>query len=114
MHELSIALSIVEMAEEEARRQGATEVKAVHLKLGLLSGVVQEALRFSYGVSCDGTMLEGSRLVIEEEPVVIYCHCCEAERCLDSLQSFVCPDCGTLAPKVVRGNELELVAMEIQ
>lgn len=38
MHELSIALSIVELAQAEARRQGATEVKAVHLKLGLLSG----------------------------------------------------------------------------
>lgn len=114
MHELSIALSIIELAQEEARRHGAVQVKAVHLKLGLLSGVVQEALRFSYGVSCDGTMLEGSRLVIKEEPVVIYCDCCEAERSLDAVQNFFCPDCGTPAPKILRGRELELVALEIQ
>lgn len=114
MHELSIALSIVEMAEDEARRQGAAQVKAVHLKLGLLSGVVQDALRFSYGISCDGTMLEGSELVIQEQPTVIYCDHCEAERSLSSIQGLFCPDCGTSAPKVVRGQELELVAMEIQ
>lgn len=114
MHELSIALSIVEMAEAEARRQGAAQVKAVHLKLGLLSGVVQDALRFSYGISCDGTILEGSELVIQEQPTVIYCDHCEAERSLSSIQGLFCPDCGTSAPKVVRGQELELVAMEIQ
>lgn len=113
MHELSIAISIVEMAEQEARRRGGVHVSAVHLKLGLLSGVVKEALRFSYGVSCEGTMLEGSELVIEEAPVVVYCENCEAERSLSSLQAFFCPVCSTPAPKVIRGQELELVAMEI-
>jgi hydrogenase nickel incorporation protein HypA/HybF len=40
MHELSIAMSIVELAEEEAERRGV-QVTAVHLKLGALSGVVK-------------------------------------------------------------------------
>ncbi len=114
MHELSIALSIVDMAEEEARRQGATLVKAVHLKVGPLSGVVQEALRFSYGIGCEGTMLEGSALVIEDEPAIIYCDRCEVERALVSIQSFFCPVCSAPASRVVRGNELELIAMEIE
>ena len=43
MHELSIAMSIVELAEEEAERRGV-HINAVHLKLGALSGVVKEAL----------------------------------------------------------------------
>ncbi len=66
MHELSIALSIVEGAEEEAKRQGGARVCAVHLKLGPLSGVVKEALLFSYELACEGTALEGSTLVIQE------------------------------------------------
>jgi hydrogenase nickel incorporation protein HypA/HybF len=113
MHELSIAISLVEMAEEEARRRGGVHVTAVHLKLGLLSGVVKEALRFSYRVSCEGTMLEGSELMIEEAPAVVYCENCEAERSLSSIQAFFCPVCNKPAPKVIRGQELELVAMEI-
>ncbi len=34
MHELSIAMSIVEMAQEEAKSLGGVQVDAVHLKLG--------------------------------------------------------------------------------
>jgi hydrogenase nickel incorporation protein HypA/HybF len=114
MHELSIALSIVEMAEQEARSRGGVHVTAVHLKLGPLAGVVKEALRFSYGVSCEGTILEGSELVIEETPAVVYCDNCEAERFLSSIQAFLCPVCGAPAAKVIGGQELELVAMEIE
>ena len=47
MHELSIAMSIVEMAEEEAASQGASQVTAVHLRLGKLSGIVKEALNLA-------------------------------------------------------------------
>jgi hydrogenase nickel incorporation protein HypA/HybF len=66
MHELSIAMSIVDMATEEAERRGATHVDAVHLRLGRLSGVVAKALLASYDLACESTTLEGSRLVIEE------------------------------------------------
>ncbi len=68
MHELSIAMSIVEMAEEEADQRGGVQVNAVHLKLGPLSGVVKDALLSSYELACEGTQLEGSQLVIEEIP----------------------------------------------
>ncbi|HKY43640.1 MAG TPA: hydrogenase maturation nickel metallochaperone HypA [Pyrinomonadaceae bacterium] len=114
MHELSIALNIVEMAEQEARRRGGVHVSAVHLKIGPLAGVVKEALRFSYSVSCEGTMLEGSELVIEETPAMIYCDSCEVERSLSSLQAFFCPVCRTPTSKVIGGRELELVAMEME
>ena len=114
MHELSIAMSMVEMAEEEAARRGGARVFAIHLKLGQLSGVVKDALLFSYEVACQGTTLEGSQLIIEEVPVVVYCPNCEAETPLASLQRFCCGTCGTLTPEVVRGKELEVVALEIQ
>jgi hydrogenase nickel incorporation protein HypA/HybF len=114
MHELSIAMSMIEMASEEAARRGCARVNAIHLKLGPLSGVVKEALLFSYEVACEGTPLAGSRLVIEESPVVVYCAACRTERTLASVQNFFCPVCGTPTPEVVRGRELEVVALEIQ
>jgi hydrogenase nickel incorporation protein HypA/HybF len=113
MHELSIALSMIEMASEEAERRAGAQVKALHLKLGPLSGVVKEALLFSYEVACSGTRLEGSRLIIEDVPVVVYCQRCRSEQEVESIQRFCCPACGTLTSEVVRGRELEFVAMEI-
>jgi len=113
MHELSIAISIVEMAEEEAARRSA-HVSAVHLKLGALAGVVQAALLSSYELACEGTELEGSRLLIEEVPIVVYCPACLAQRTLGSPQWFVCPECNNPVSEVVHGRELEVFALEIQ
>lgn len=114
MHELSIALSIVDMATEEAERRGDVQVVAVHLRLGPLSGVVKEALLSSYAVACAGTVLDGSRLLIEETVAAIFCSRCQAERPLDSIQWLCCPVCNCPASEVVKGNELEVIALEIR
>jgi hydrogenase nickel incorporation protein HypA/HybF len=113
MHELSIALSIVELAQEEADQRGV-QVDAVHLKLGALSGVVKEALLSCYEMACADTLLAGSRLVIEDAPVVIFCPSCLARRPLSSVQLFCCSECGKPSSEVVQGKELEIVALEIK
>jgi len=113
MHELSIAMSIVEVAEEQGLRRGV-KVTAVHLKLGPLSGVVREALLSCYEMACDNTVLQGSRLVVEDVPIMIFCPRCQARRPVSSLQLFCCSECGTPASQVVQGKELEVVAMEIE
>lgn len=114
MHELSIALSIVDECANVALSRGSIRVTSVYLKLGQLSGVVEEALRFSFGLACEGTALEGSRLLIEHVPVTVYCPGCEAERVLPSIQLFRCPICQRPTPEVVRGRELEISAIEIE
>src|SRR5438067_2169607 len=98
MHELSIALSIVDLVAEEAQRQGA-RVVAVHLKLGPLSGVVRDALVSAYGLAREGTPLERAELVVEEVPVVAYCPLCAVERTLASVQELCCPACGSPTPR---------------
>jgi hydrogenase nickel incorporation protein HypA/HybF len=114
MHELSIAMSMIEMAEEEAERRGGVRVHAVHLRLGGLSGVVKEALCFSYAVACEGTRLEGSQLVIEDVPIVVYCAACEAESTLASPRLFACAICQAPTSQIVQGKELEVTALEIE
>jgi hydrogenase nickel incorporation protein HypA/HybF len=113
MHELSIAMSIVELVEEETERRGV-QIDAVHLKLGALSGVVKAALLSCYEMACENTPLQGSRLVIEEVPVVIFCPTCQAQHPLSSIQLFCCPECGTPCSEILQGRELEVVALEIQ
>jgi hydrogenase nickel incorporation protein HypA/HybF len=113
MHELSIAISIVELAEEEAERRGV-QVHVVHVKLGALSGVMKEALLSCYEMACENTPLQGSCLLVEDVPVVIFCSHCQARRPLSSLQLFCCPECGNPSSEIVQGKELEVVALEIQ
>jgi hydrogenase nickel incorporation protein HypA/HybF len=89
-------------------------VQAVHLKLGMLSGVVKEALLSSYEMACHAAPLEGAQLLIEEIPIEVFCPKCDEPRLVTSIQWFCCPECGTPTPTVLRGEERELVALEIE
>jgi hydrogenase nickel incorporation protein HypA/HybF len=113
MHELSIAMSIVDAPVDESQRRGV-HVSAVHLRLGALSGVVKDALLFSYEVACQDTPLEGSQLVVEDIPVIVFCAQCQKEQALQSVQLFACPECGAPTMDVRHGKELEVFALEVQ
>jgi len=113
MHELSIAISLVELPVEELERQGGGRVAAVRLKLGPLSGVVKEALLSAYEVACEQSPLAGSRLFIEDLPIEVFCPHCGCDREVESMQDMRCRVCGTRSAQVVRGRELELVVLEI-
>ena len=113
MHELSIAQSLIEMACEVAAREGAEHISKLSLRIGVLSGVVKEALQFSFELAAEGTACAGASLLIEEVPIAAMCPRCQAVKTLLDGFRFVCPTCGTPTAEVVAGRELELVSLEI-
>ena len=112
MHELSIAMSILDFAEEEAARRGAA-VEAVHVRMGAMSGVVKQALISAYDLARESTTLSDCRLVIEDVPVVIYCRVCQIERAALSAQQLSCPICHVPSSDFVSGKELEVIGLEV-
>lgn len=114
MHELSIALSILDAVAEEAGKRGDPVVRSVHLRLGALSGVMKEPLRSAYDLAREGTPLAACELVIEEVPIVIRCPTCRADHTIPSIQELCCPDCGTPSADLVNGRELEITGLEIE
>ena len=111
MHELSIAYSLTEIAGAAVEAEGIEQVEAVHLKLGALSGVIKDALLFSYDIATKGTILAGSKLIIHEVPVIVKCATCgEVE--LPNIQSFRCPHCDTLTADIRQGKEVEIISIE--
>lgn len=56
-----------------------------------MSGVEQEPLRFGYGIAIEGTCLAGSRLVIEDVPLTIFCPTCGTERVVENVQVLALP-----------------------
>jgi len=113
MHELSIAISMIDQIIEESESRGGLVVEVVHLKLGVFSGVDKDALLFSYELVCDGTPLQGSRLQIETIPLVIYCAACQANRVPPSLYQICCPECQTPGQQIVSGKEIEVASLEV-
>ena len=112
MHELSIALSILDVVGEETDRLGKMPL-AVHIKLGALAGVVKEALISAFQLASEGSSFDGVPLVIDEVSPTGWCGKCECERPISSVQDLTCVECGEVIGRIVHGQELELTGLEI-
>jgi hydrogenase nickel incorporation protein HypA/HybF len=113
MHELSIANSIAEIVGEQAQSQGGGRITGVTLRIGRLSCVHEDALRYSFDLVTEGTPLSGASLAVIEVPVRIWCAICKAEVELPGIQRFACPACGHLSGDIRAGRELDIESIEI-
>jgi len=113
VHELSIAMSILDSLQEEVDQRGCGPIEAVHVRIGALSGVVPEALQSAYSMASAETSFSGSRLVIEGIPIVIYCANCRGQRTAHAPAWFSCPECNEVSSEIVSGRELEISALEL-
>lgn len=113
MHELSIALSILDSVQEEVEKNGYSCVEAVHLRIGAMSGIVPDALRSAYELASEQTPFAHSRLVIEELPIVIFCSTCKRTQPVQSVQMLYCSECNSPAGEIISGSELEIRALEV-
>jgi hydrogenase nickel incorporation protein HypA/HybF len=114
MHELSIVTSVVDTVTESAAAYKDARVIEVRLRVGVLASVVEDSLQFCYGIATEGTVLEGSRLVINMLPVVMHCVPCGEDVELAGVQSFRCPNCGEPCFDLRQGRELEIDSIEIE
>ena len=76
MHEFSVTSQIVEAILKEAEKHSAKKVVEVHLDVGKLTFLGLEQVRFSYEVLVKGTIMEGSKLRIEEKDGIVKCSSC--------------------------------------
>lgn len=105
-------MSLVQIADEAARKAEATKVTVLFVRIGALSSVAPDALRFSFDLAAAGTLVEGARLEIEELPVRVFCEPCGVESDLPNPQLFCCPICQQPTGRLVQGRELELTSLE--
>ncbi|MEM9189400.1 MAG: hydrogenase maturation nickel metallochaperone HypA [Myxococcota bacterium] len=109
MHELSITRNIVATCAEHA---GERKVSAVKLKVGKLSGIEVQALRFCFDVCTKGTVLEGAELRIDEIAGRGECLGCGKDVAVERLVA-ICPCEKRARLNLVAGEELLIHAMEV-
>ncbi|MFO8040395.1 MAG: hydrogenase maturation nickel metallochaperone HypA [Sodalinema sp.] len=112
MHEVSIMAQTLEIALNEANRQGARQIHRLTVRVGSLSGVVPDALRFAFDVVAQDTIAEQAKFEIEPVAARCYCQACKQDFYPEDI-IFVCPHCGTLSSQVLNGKELEVSSLEI-
>jgi len=104
--------SALDIAGQQARRAGATQIHTMRMQIGRLSGVVPEALRFAFDSLKAGTAAADAELEIEEVLPACWCPHCKAEFSVEDFV-FLCPHCQEPSVEVRRGRELNVASLEI-
>ena len=112
MHELSIAQSIVELAEEQARSRHALSIEEIDIEIGRLAGVELQTLSFAMESVIKNSMLENARIVRHDIEGEGRCADCGAGFAVEELLS-PCPQCGSYAVELLRGAELRVKSIVV-
>ncbi len=113
MHELSLAVDMVEQLVEVLEKENASRVIEINVVMGALSGVERVPFEFAFPVAAENTPVSGAVLNIEEVPLVLKCSDCNQETETDDL-IMVCPNCNSVSVEIVQGKEFLVKSMEVQ
>jgi hydrogenase nickel incorporation protein HypA/HybF len=113
VHEVGIMQSVLDIAETQARQNGAVRILEVRMRVGRMTGVVPEALDHAFTVLREGTMAAAAVLAVDYVPGVFWCATCAAEFESDDLVGG-CPACKAPSFELRRGRELAVESLEVE
>ena len=114
MHELGIAESAMKATLLEMEKRGATQLHSLTLRIGSMSSVDPEALRFAFYSVSRSSGYENAILKIEEVQAVAICQSCNHRFTTDETVIFKCPKCEEYTSELHQGREIELARIEME
>lgn len=121
MHEFSITSQIVNTVLKKADEHSAKKVVEVYLIIGKLTFLGLEQVKFAYDILVKGTIMENSKLTIEEQKDIVKCDNCGYEGDLKyendplyhiSVPTLNCPTCGSQV-KIIFGKECTIKSIRM-
>jgi hydrogenase nickel incorporation protein HypA/HybF len=114
MHEMGIAMEIIDIAKASVPADMPdARIERINLKVGKLSAVVVDSLRFCFDLAVKETPLEGAELIVEELDVVVRCKKCQNQWTVTE-PVFTCRECQGGDIDIITGRELEIQSIEIE
>ena len=113
MHEISIALSLLNIVEKKCREAGYHSIDSVRVRVGKASGILPEAFSFALDVAKEDTLARDAKFLIEWIPLGGLCNGCGSEFATEQSYILECPKCASPSFKINKGYELEVVEMEV-
>ena len=110
MHELSIAMNIMNIATDTLKSENLKEIKEIEIDVGTQSGVVIDSLKFAFEMTVKDTINENVKLTINEIQASAKCRQCEAEFEIEEYYS-ACPSCGSFESGIIKGKELKVKSL---
>jgi len=112
MHELSIAMGIVDIAKKEAVKHDFSEIELIELEIGTLSGVEIDSLNFAWPLAVAGTVLEHAEKKIDIIKGKARCLDCDYDYGMENIFD-PCPRCKSHFKDIYHGKELRVKAIVV-
>jgi hydrogenase nickel incorporation protein HypA/HybF len=113
MHEISVALSLLEIIQEKCREEGCQTVASVRVRVGKASGILPEAFAFAFDAVKPDTVARDAKFIIDVIPLGGLCSGCGNPFTTEEAYLLECPSCSSTLFTVNQGRELELVELEV-
>jgi hydrogenase nickel incorporation protein HypA/HybF len=113
MHELSVCQALLDQVQALARANDALAVTAITVEVGPLSGLEPELLSRAYSLARVDTLAEEAELIVNAASIRVACDQCGAETAA-TRNNLVCGKCGNWRTRLVSGDELILVSVELE
>ena len=112
MHEMTIAMNIVDIVCQKANDEKAHKINSVELEIGSLSGIMIDSLKFCFEAACKNTIANGAELNINEIEAKAFCKSCKKDFKIESDFS-PCPNCNDFNFEIVMGKEFSIKSFNI-
>ncbi|WP_072623237.1 hydrogenase maturation nickel metallochaperone HypA [Spirulina major] len=113
MHETDMTKALIMTVRDWFEHQhGTPNIEAIHLIVGQFTCVEPASLEFAFTAQTQGTFLEGVRLMIQEMPLIAFCHSCQAEYAPQMGLQYACPTCHAPMEEIRSGRELKIDRIE--
>lgn len=113
MHEASIAMNVIEIAEKHCLEAGYSNIKSIELRIGKASGVLPGALVMAFDIVKLDTRAASASLVIEGVPLGGRCRSCNTDFTTEDQFILACPNCLSKDFTLERGRELDIKEIEV-
>lgn len=113
MHEYSIVQALLTQCEEIAAQNEAESVTKIIVKIGKMSGVEPYLLESAFNTFKEHTICHNANFVLNIQPLTIECNQCKTITELEEIY-YKCPACESLDIRVIDGEDMFLMTLELE
>ena len=113
MHETDMTKALILTVKDWQESQPENpQIACIHLIVGKFTCVEPVSLQFAFEVQTKNTFLDGAKLVIQETPLIAFCHQCQTEYHPEIGIQYACPECKSPMDDIRSGRELKIDRVE--
>jgi len=113
MHEFSLALEVISLAQREAEKNGASEIQEITIEVGALCGVEADAFESALELLVKDSILEKAHVNVLRTPGNGRCNACNYEFKM-SYRMDTCPKCRCFPSEINGGDEFRVVSIVVE